>query len=316
VKNVFLSVVVVATLVAAGIGGTLADFSDIEVSQDNVFKTGALDLVVSDYLGNQFQNAAGGISPMFTVRDVIPCYSNDIKLDLHNLGQGTQGNPTVYLHLKNFECGWVVPKLVYQWVDVNGDEVIVVDPPPAGTQGTGYPKPLNEPEYVGELGGLAGEDVDGNKVFVPGIGPSFGEGCELARQIHIEIRVAGPYPCDTMLTAAEVPGGDWVTLDLSEYDTDPANGIIKLNELECVEIDLGSLPYCYKIWVNFITHLQDIDEDDLIEQGVLTDPGTGYGWFDDTIPAEAKWDHWPTNAIQKDALHFDMAFELFQKPLP
>jgi predicted ribosomally synthesized peptide with SipW-like signal peptide len=311
-KNIFLSVVIVATLVAAGVGGTLADFSDIEISEDNKFATGALDLVLSDYMGQEYQNATGTVPAMFHVVDAIPCCSKDIKIDLHNEGQGFQFNPHVYLHIKNLDCGWVVPKQVWAWVDETGATVPAPDPePPAGTQQgdrPDFPKPLNEPEYVGELGGLAGEDVNGNPVYVPGVGLCYGEDCQLARHVEIEIRVAGPYPCTTMLTAAEVPDVDWVTLDLSRYDTDDplSIGIIKLSELECEEIGLGSLPYSTKIWVNLVTHLQDIDED------LIFDPG----FFDETIYEEAKWDHWPTNALQKDYVEFDMAFELFQNPLP
>jgi len=309
-KNILMSVVVIGALVAAGVGGTLADFSDIEISEDNVFKTGSLDLVLSDHLGQEFQSATATCPAMFHVTDAIPCCSKDVKIDLHNEGQGFQFEPHVYLHIKNLDCGWVVPKQVYAWLDVDAaGDPIVVDPPAGtwnpGDQGTGLPKPVNEPEFVAECGGIAGEDINGDPVIVPGIGLCYGEDCQLARHISIEIRIAGPYPCTEMVTAAEVPSGDWVTLDLAQYDTDPANDIIKLNELDCVEIDLGPLPYSTKIWVNFVTHLQDIPE-----------AYFGMNYFDETLYEEAKWDHWPTNALQKDSLHFDMAFELFQNPLP
>jgi len=46
-------------------------------------------------------------------------------------------------------------------------------------------------------------------------------------------------------------------------------------------------------------HFPDIDEDDL-----------GYDYFDETIPAEAKWDHWPTNAYMGDQCIFDIVFKL------
>lgn len=46
-------------------------------------------------------------------------------------------------------------------------------------------------------------------------------------------------------------------------------------------------------------HFPDVDEDDL-----------GFHLFDETIPAEAKWDHWPTNAYMGDYCRFDLEFIL------
>ena len=48
-------------------------------------------------------------------------------------------------------------------------------------------------------------------------------------------------------------------------------------------------------------HFPDIDEDDL-----------GYHYFDENIPAEAKWDHWPTNAYMGDQCIFDIVFKLWR----
>jgi predicted ribosomally synthesized peptide with SipW-like signal peptide len=306
-KNVFLSIVVVATLIAAGVGGTLADFSDIETSRNNYVKTGSLDLKVSDYAGNLYQDP--NVPPFFEVMDAWPCcVDKSVFFDLENFGQGFQRIPWAYLHFKNMECGWIVPKNVWAWIDcdpVTGECIVVPAPdpePPAGTQGTGYPKPVNEPEFVAECGGIAGEDADGNPVVVPGVGCCYGEDCQLKRHVDVHILIAGPYPEDVKPpTSTDVPDDDWRVVDLSRYDTDPRDGIIKLNEIECHEIELGQIPNNAGIWVHIWVHLQDIDEDDL-----------GLHYFDETIPEEAKWDHWPTNAIQKDSLHFDMAFELLQ----
>ena len=59
-------------------------------------------------------------------------------------------------------------------------------------------------------------------------------------------------------------------------------------------------------------HFPDIDEDDLIAAGLLADPGTGYGYFDDSDPdvQEKCWDHWPTNAYMGDKATFDLLFLL------
>jgi predicted ribosomally synthesized peptide with SipW-like signal peptide len=320
-KNIVLSIVVIATLVVAGIGGTLADFSDYEVSEDNYFATGAMDLVVSDEDGNDYNGET--VPEVFRVTDGWPCCSKDRSFDLHNVGNNEQEPPIVYLHIKNLECGWVMPKVVYEWIDCdNGDCIIVsapANPPVQGSRNTGLPKPVTEPEFVAECGGIAGEDVDGEPVEVPGVGCCYGENCELSQHVDVTIRVAGPYtgPWDdvnktgTPPTADDVPSAHWRILDLTSYDPDPSD-IVKMDELECQQIELGELAGCYTLWVNISLHLQDVDEDDLIAAGILTDPGTGYGWFDDTIPAEAKWDHWPTNALQNDVMWFDMGFELLQ----
>ena len=197
-KNILLSVVVVATLVAAGVGGTLADFSDIEVSEDNSFATGALDLVVSNNLGTEYPD---DVPTFFMIQDAYPCCDKSVFLDLHNYGQGWQVDPYCYIHIKNVECGWIMPKQPYAWLecDGNGDcvEVSAPDPlPTEGSKGTGYPKPVTEPEYVAECGGVAGEDADGNPVVVPGIGCCYGENREVSRHVDIHIEIAGPYEHD------------------------------------------------------------------------------------------------------------------------
>jgi predicted ribosomally synthesized peptide with SipW-like signal peptide len=304
-KNIFLSVVVVGALVAAGIGGTLADFSDIEVSEDNYFTTGALDLVVSNNLGVEYPDDA---PTFYMVTDALPCCDKSVFLDLHNYGQGFQTHPYAYLHIKNLECGWVMPKKPYAWLDEAGAKV---DPPasipPVGTLGQGYPRPVTEPEYVAEMGGVAGELADGSLVEVTGMG-EYGENCEVSRHVGlIGIYVAGPYEHDAApMTSKDVPAADWELLDLSEYDNDPADGVIKVNELVCEQIPLGQIPACNKIWVHISMHLQDYDEEAALAAG---DISTTY--FAETYP-EAKWDHWPTNALMKDRLEFDLSFELLQ----
>jgi len=307
-KNILLSVVVVATLVAAGVGGTLADFSDIEVSEDNSFGVGALDLVVSNDLGIEYPDDA---PTFFMVQDAWPCCDKSVFLDLHNYGQGFQKDPYCYLHIKNLECGWVMPKKPYAWLDATGAKVTAPSPlPTEGAKGTGYPRPVTEPEFVAECGGVAGELADGTVVEVPGIG-EYGETCELPRHVGvIGIYVAGPFTHDQYPTSADVPTGAWTALDLSEYDVDPADEVIKLNELVCKEISLGQIPNCQKIWVHISLHLQDFDEEDAYAEDLI--PTT---YFAEDYP-EAKWDHWPTNAYQKDYMQFDMAFELLQTEVP
>jgi len=286
-KNILLSVVVIGALVAAGVGGTLADFSDIEVSQDNYFKTGSLDLTVSDYDMNEYN---GDEVPAFIQYEgAWPCSDKSYFIDLENWGQGVQFVPWAYIHFKNVECCWVYPKLLYMWVDEAGDKVDAPTPPAGfdewleGMQGTGFPKPVTEPEHVAEYGGIAGELDDGTLVVVDGIG-SFGEGCELKEHISVLIQVAGPWPHEDKPEASiEL---DWTTVFSG-----------KLDVLECQQLELMQIPNCNGIWVHIVFHLQEPSEED----------------FDlDYFPDGSKWEDWVTNAMQKDGVHFDMAFELLQ----
>jgi len=309
-KNVILSLVVLTVLVAGGIGGTLADFSDIEISKDNTFATGALDLIVSNDLGVEYPNDA---PKFYEIMDAWPGCDKSVFLDLHNYGQGFQKTPYAYLHIKNLSCGWVMPKKPFAWLDAAGNKVAAPVPLPAENyRGTGYPRPVTEPEYVAVMGGVAGELANGTPVTVVGMG-EYGENCTVARHITVfKIEVAGPYAHGSVNTSSDVPAADWKPIDLplSKYDTDPTDGVIKLNELVCKEILLGQIPNCQKIWVHISLVLQDFDEEAAFAQGLI--PTT---YFAETYP-EAKWDHWPTNAYQKDFTEFDMAFELLQTMVP
>lgn len=309
-RNILLSVMVICTLIGGALAGTLADFSDIETSQDNYFETGSLDLKVSNAQGTHYQDP--NVPAFFEVSDAWPCCDKSVFFDLENMGQGFQQVPHVYLHVSNLDCYWVVPKNPI-WVDADGDVVTGPVLPPGTPQGdrADFPKPLTEPEYVAELGGIAGIDMDNDPVTVPGIGLCYGENCELAEHITVFLWVAGPYPDDEKPpTSADVPTADWEEVDLSDYDLN-GDGVIKLNELACVQIDLGGLPCNEGIWVHMALHLQDFDEEDAYAQGLI--PTT---YFDETNPTEAKWDHWPTNALQKDGIKFDIVFELLQYTAP
>jgi hypothetical protein len=274
----------VVGLVGGLMGSAVADFSDIETSQGNFFSTGELNLKVSDFLGVEYEDP--NVPAFIQLSNAWPCCTKDYYIDLHNAGEGDQFIPYAYIHFKNFECSEVPAK-------------------------DGSAKP--EPELAAEMGTTpVGEDVDGNLIYAcenpyepasatnPAlIGGPFGENCELSKHIDVQI-----FTSDMQVEKAE-DVTDWAILDLSMYDVDPADGIIKLNEVECKQIELGQIPNCNKLWLDIKLHLQDVDEDDL-----------GFNLFDETIPAEAKWDHWPTNALMKDKLGFDMSFELLQNQVP
>lgn len=294
-RNIVLSIVIVASLVAAGIGGTFADFSDIEVSPDNYFKIGSLDLTVSDYTMTEYNGDA--VPAFIQYKDAWPCSDKSYFIDLENWGQGVQYVPWAYMHVKNVECVWVYPKLLYMWVNPDGteaDPATIPDPPdPAvgwidGDQGQGFPKPVTEPEYVAEFGGLAGELPDGTLVVVPGIGP-YGEHCELPDHITVEIEMAGPWPHEVKPPAS---------LDLNWQPVWAG----PLRDLECTPLELGQIPNCNGIWLHIVFHLEQPQEEDF--------------QLDEFPGTDLPWNCWVTNALQKDGVHFDMAFEIFQNRLP
>jgi hypothetical protein len=277
-----------------GTQGIFADFQDIEVSQGNYFQTGSLDLRVSDYTKTEY-NGDGNIPIFFEISDAWPGCDKSVFIDLENWGQGFQVVPWSYLHIKNLSCYWVVPKVVYRWINENGSTATPPSPlPPAGAIGTGYPEPVTEPEFVAEFGGIAGENATGGLVTVPGIG-HYGEDCRLANHINAIISVAGPWPHELKPDYDKVPAGNWTTI----YSG-------KLAGLNCTELELGKIPNCNGIWVHASLYLVDMSEAEAITEEVLDRHYfTGVG-------SEAKWEDWPTNAYQSDGVRFDMAFELLQ----
>ena len=149
-KNVLLSVVVISTLVVAGVGGTLADFSDIEKSEMNSFEVGALDLKIS-VDGVEYDDP--DVPMIIDVSGAFPCCSKDALFDVHNTGDG-QGTGWLYMHIKDILC-----------YEVPTDK---------------HPDGRTEPEDVAENGGWIGN------VWVDGIGP-LGADCTLADYIEVYV---------------------------------------------------------------------------------------------------------------------------------
>ena len=297
-KKILMSLLVIAAVTGL-MGASLADFSDIETSANNYFATGGMDLKVS-VEGIEYDDP--DVPAVFEIDDGWPCCYKEMMVDLHNAGDHEQVAPMVHLHIKNVDCEWAMPKIPYKWIiceDLNGGPGGCIE----ADENTPGAKPVTEPEFVAECGGIVGEDKDGNPITVPGIGCCYGENCQLSKHVDVTIWTS---PDDN-----GTPTGTWTEVDLSDYDADQS-GMIKMDELECHQIPLALLPGCNTIWVKVVLHLQDVDEDDLIAAQVLADPGTGYGYVDATDVAEAKWDHWPTNALMYDRMNFDMAFELLQ----
>jgi hypothetical protein len=118
-KNIFLSVVVISALVIAGVGGTLADFSDSEEEIGDTLQAGSMDLKVN---GTDDPN----VMP-YALRGMVPEKWYDFSKTVAN--EGTIDG-WLYIHIKNVVC--------------------------QETDDKGF-KP--EPEIVAEQGGKHGQEI-------------------------------------------------------------------------------------------------------------------------------------------------------------
>jgi predicted ribosomally synthesized peptide with SipW-like signal peptide len=150
-RNVFLSLLVVGALAIAGIGGTLADFSDSEEEIGDTLQAGSMDLKVDGKDDPHLLPAS--------IRGMVPEKSYHIQKTVSN--DGTIDG-WLYIHIKNVGCTETNDK------DLNGDGVInLLDNP--------------EPENVAELGGKHGQEQ------VPGVGVR----CDMEKHIEVEIDYDG-----------------------------------------------------------------------------------------------------------------------------
>jgi len=126
-SRIILSLMLIAALAGAIGGATLGGFSDIETSRDNVFETVGLDLKVSDYEGNEYDDP---IPIVYDQGSAWPQCSKDQCFDVHNAGNESQTNPIVYLHFKNLTCNWTIPKIPYAYINcTDTGECIVCEAP-------------------------------------------------------------------------------------------------------------------------------------------------------------------------------------------
>ena len=149
-KAVFLSIVVVCALVVAGIGGTLAGFSDTEQSLNNRFEVGNLDLKVSV---SDVEYNDPNVPPIVEAYLAWPCVSQDFSFDLHNLSDNPQ-SAYAYLTIKN----------------ITHYEVL----------STKHPDGRPEPEVVAEEGGTLANQT------IPAMGP-WGQNSTLSDFIEVVI---------------------------------------------------------------------------------------------------------------------------------
>lgn len=257
-KQFLLTFIIVASLASVTIGGTLADFSDIETSHNNSIGTGSLDLKVN---GEDDPD----IDTVIEVTNVAPGeVYGPFECQVSNEGEAQNADGSVppsylYLHIKQLVCANVnPPNSGYAYEDENittGDNL----------------KP--EPELVAEYGG----SID--CTWVPGVG-RLGDNCTMPSYTEVTVY----------------------------FDGYPIIQNEKLGDLECHQIYLGELePYGVFHTVSIYVQVLPISEADAVAAGIL---GTQY--FGDS---SIFW-FWPTNGLMYDKVSFNIAFELFQFPLP
>jgi predicted ribosomally synthesized peptide with SipW-like signal peptide len=304
-KNILLSVVVIGVLIAAGVGGTFAHFSDTEESVGNQIKVGAMDLKVNGY--DDPDVGAVWEVELEPGQDIPEAY-----LTLSNVGQPAGDDCHVYIHFKNFNC---------ENIDVDGN-------PANGVQNP-------EPEDVAQDGGWLGQ------VYLPGIG-ILGDNCNLAAYIVVTNLEYDGDPVD--LTEYDVElGNDDGVITLNELlchnillgELDKADSAVLGIDIDVNDIDEDDILTFAGVdndgdgdvdedgrteGVDGLPGVDDdgdgyVDEDPGYEGDDVNDDGGYFNGFDETV-ALMCWDHWPTNALMKDKITFDLLFSLVEGPYP
>ncbi|MFH1639863.1 MAG: hypothetical protein ABIB93_06110 [Chloroflexota bacterium] len=133
-KNIFLAAVVILALSISGISGTLAGFSDTEISENNFLEVGSLDLKVGDGTNGEFEDP--NVPPLIHVSKVWPRTSQAFEFNIQSLSDPDDTTAHVYINFKDILC--------------------------AESPDENHPEGRTEPEEVAENGGiLAGQAIGG-----------------------------------------------------------------------------------------------------------------------------------------------------------
>jgi predicted ribosomally synthesized peptide with SipW-like signal peptide len=202
--KILLSSIVLTALVIAGIGGTLAGFSDSEESFDNYIVSGSIDLKVN---GEDDQPWGEGVPAVVTLVRIMPSKTYEVDITVRNDGEayepdGETPEPAyLYIHLKDYWCDNIEP--VHGGIDVT-------DYPELVLKNKNITSPLKpEPEMVAEFGGRVGQ------VEFEGLG-QMGDECCLTT--HVELTIA--------------------------YDDEDVWGPEFIGLAQCKQLLLGTLPPC------------------------------------------------------------------------
>jgi len=289
-KNIFLSVVVVATLVAAGVGGTFAGFVDTEISEGNFVQAGISDLLVN--------GKNDPIGPKIRFVHATPCKSIDFWIDLYNWGECQGGE--VYMHFKDVvskEAGTKTHmglKYVYDGVSSVGGGIPDGYRIAEGDEPIGAGVWSSEPEKIAEVGdGMVAQ------YYIPAdhlclLGEDYASGIADHLDINVTVPLKGAIGDELGNPDTD---GDGVVSD-AEESAWVTNGnrwqIIaslsdKLVKIECKKNFLGFLRTQEMTFVHVDVHLQQIECPN---------------WPDEQTK------YWPTNALQGDIATWSMMWEL------
>ena len=322
-KNILLSVVVVATLVAAGVGGTFAGFVDTEVSEGNFYQAGISDLLVNgknDPIGPKLQYTHGA-----------PCKSVDFWVDLYNWGKCQGGD--VYMHYKLVTSEEAGTK-THDGLEYVFDNVATSTTPgvpdgyrlAVGTEPKGPDVWSSEPEKLAEVGdGYVAEyyisDNDSNLLT-----EDYATGIAEHLDVTTEVFMVGL--TGTLLGNPDINGDGEVTSAETANWTGSGNRIVivpslsgKLLSIACHKDHLGFLETQKKTFIHIDVHLQQLYADEWYDAaGVRWDvsgslaPGVDYDLDGDIDLDDFQKACWPTSALQGDKATWDMLFELIADP--
>ena len=312
-RNVVLSLVVVAVLVAGGLGGTFAGFVDTEVSKDNFIQAGITDLLIN---GNNDPDVEAKIQ----FDHMVPTKSLDFWIDALNWGECSGGD--LYMHFKDVVSEEAGTKLhmggeyVYDGVapgnatlDVpKGYRIAVgVEPKGAGVWSS-------EPEKISEVGGgyIAQKWISSTDPAL--MDEDYASG--IADHLDITVRVPlkgqaggnilGNPDLDGDGKVSSTEEGLWNIANRWEVIADISG---KLVDIECNKELLGFLKTQEKTFIHVDVDIQQI-------QDILWPAFPACDYDGDTdIDADDEQKSWfPTNALQGDLCTWDMLFELTTDP--
>jgi len=295
-KNIFLSVVVVATLVAAGVGGTFAGFVDTEISEGNFVEAGISDLLVN--------GKNDPIGPKIRFIHVTPCKSIDFWIDLYNWGKCQGGDVYMrFMDVVSEEAGTKTHlgvEYVYDGVAPGNPDLGV----PAGYRVAVGAEPdgagvwSSEPEKISEVGdGMVAQ------YYIPDNHPCLlGEDYASGIADHLGINVTVP-----------MKGASG-----TELGNPDANGDLEVSDAEEVAwVDAGNR------WV-IVASLSDklvIIQDKKNLLGFLRTQEMTFVHVDVHLQQiacpdwpDAQTKYWPTNALQGDMATWSMMWELITDP--
>ncbi len=276
-KSIILAVVVVVALVVAGTGGVFATWSDSEVSENNIIRTGSLDLKVN---GADDGPWGQGVPSKVAIDCMVPgMMYGPFEVELWNSGICEFPSET-FIHFKDYFCFNVEPKVnpfpdggSRFWPEGESTGYVCPD--------TGALKP--EPELVAEQGGKV------DCTWVDGLGGPLGDTC-------------------SMLGA--------VTVYVFDEDGNRLIGPELMGDLYCQEIYLFDLMPCEPRTIYLWFSLYQFTEEDFGFNYFLTpeelgiDPATHPLEYEAAYMHWLKFNDWPSYAYMRDAVSFSMEFDI------